>query len=448
MALQAPGSEPTSTQGDLPKTPPSKKPSKYVFDSNGDTQIILRTYMVETFKWEADKLWIEPKKPSKECCPPTTPPPAPEESPITTSTSLEGSTNKTTIDWAKADFSDFSNVQYAPPEFSDCDDTDPGCTEPGTKQDSTSIQTKDWNYGEACARPLKKKKFRMLVSGKHLELASPIFKTMVAGPFAEGKVDSSGIRLITASDWDPEAFKIVLTIMHGYNRDVPRSLSLEKLVKVAIIVNYYDCLESVEIYAGIWLEALRSELPKVYGRDCILYLFISWVFSEPNAFRNMTQLALRHSQRLINAEDFPIPAKILEAIDIARQSALAETFSAIYKLFDRLQEGQECSFECSSILLGVLTKELSKYRILHPRSAPPFDGFSIEGFKKMINGLKKPEWYGTQGRNPYGRYNDCNHNRHQCSIQGKLSTSLAKVESDLRVFDLQDFQATKNPTRG
>lgn len=125
-----------------------------------------------------------------------------------------------------------------------------------------------------------------------------------------------------------------------------------------------------------------------------------------------------------------------EEIDIARQSALAEIFSAIYELFDRLQEGQECYFECSSMLLGVLTKELSKHGILYPRNAPPFDGFSIAGSKAMITGLKRPVWYGTR------------HHSHSCCIQDKLSMALAKVESDLRVFDLHDFQATEDHTRG
>ncbi|KAF5548859.1 hypothetical protein FMEXI_4530 [Fusarium mexicanum] len=400
MAHQAPGSEPASTQQDLPKTPPSKRPSQYVFDSNGDTRIILSTYMAQIVKWEADKIWIEQEKPTKAYCtrkrgqkkrekriklsPPTTPPPATEESPPTTSTSLEGTTNRTAIDW----------------EISDCDDTDAGCVDPGTNQDSTSIQTQDWDYGETCI-PHLKIEFRMLVSGKHLELASPIFKTMVTGPFAEGRADASGFQLITASDWDPEAFKIILTIMHGYNRDVPRSLSLEMLVKVAMIVNYYDCLESVELYTDVWLEGL--------------------------------------SQKLIEAPDFPIPDSVLKEIDIARQSALAEIFSGIYELLDRLQEEQECSFECSSMLLGILTKELSKHGILYPRNAPPFDGFSIEGSKEMIKGLKKPKWSGSW---------DHRHSWHSCYVQNKLSISLANVESALPVFDLQDFQATKNQKRG
>ncbi|KAF5622109.1 uncharacterized protein FTJAE_11076 [Fusarium tjaetaba] len=396
MVHDIPGAESDFPQRCPPKTTPSKKPSEHVFDANGDTRIILSTYMAQTFEWEIDKVRIKQEMPTKVYYKEKKQEKKEgkrAESLITTSTSLGGTTNRTPIDWGTTDFSTLSNVRYSRVEFSDDDDTDLGCTVPGTNRDSTSI-IQDWNYGEKCARSLKKIDFRLLVSGKHLELASSVFKKMLTGPFAEGKADVSGFRLIKTSDWDPEAFKITLTIIHGYNRDVPRSLSLEMLVKVAMIINYYDCLESVEPYTDIWLEALRSELPTVYGRECILCLFISWAFAKPVGFQNMTELALRHSQKLIEVEDFPIPAKILEAIDIARQSALAEIFSAIYELLDRLQEEQECSFECSSMLLGILTRELSKHEILHPRNAPPFNGFSIE-------------------------------------------------ESDLRAFDLQDFQDKK-----
>lgn len=326
MVHDVSGSEPVSPQKGPQKESPSRKPSAYVFDSNGDTRIILSTSVAQTFKWEADKIWIEEEKLSKayhrmkewekkkgkrvEFSPPTTPP-APEESPFTTSTSLGGTTSTSQIDWANVKFSDLDNVRYSRAELPDGDETDPDCTNPGTNHDSTSLQVQDWDYGETCVPHLERSEFRMLVSGKHLEIASPIFKTMVQGPFAEGKADPSGFRLITASDWDPEAFQIILTIIHGYNRDVPRALSLEMLVKVAMIVNYYDCLESVEPYTDIWLEALKPQLPKVYGQDSILCVFISWVFSEPIMFQNMTQLSLRHSRKLIDAEDFPIPADIL-----------------------------------------------------------------------------------------------------------------------------------------
>ncbi|KAK6716625.1 hypothetical protein SNK04_007578 [Fusarium graminearum] len=299
-----------------------------------------------------------------------------------------------------------------------------------------TVQVQDWDYGETCEVSFDKIEFRMLVSGKHLELASPIFKTMLTGPFTEGNADSSGVHRITASDWDHRALKIVLSIMHGYHRDVPRSLDFYMLVKVAMIVNYYDCLESVEVYTDLWLQHFEYDLPDTYGRDCILYLFLSWVFSKPVMFERMTQLAFRHSQKLIEVEDFPLPADILEEIDKARQSALAETFSAIYELLDDLQESYECSFECSSMLLGVLTKELGHQGALYPRAVPPYIGFSIEDSKEMIEGFQKPIWY-----------SDPDDNSHPCCIQDRLSGSLAELESKLPAFNLQDFQSVKNHRR-
>ena len=127
--------------------------------------------------------------------------------------------------------------------------------------------------------------------------------------------------------------------------------------------------------------------------------------------------------------------QVTEEINVARQSCLAETFSAMYELLDRLQEGNDCSFECSSILLGVLTKELKSRGILHPRIDPPFERFSIEGFKEMIDGFKRPQWYGTH------------RSRHGCCIQDKLSEALERMENNLPTFSLQDFQAIKRHAR-
>lgn len=415
MAHSASGSEPIPTRHDALKAPPSRKPSDCMFDSNADTCIILSTYEVQSFKWEADQIWIEQDNPAW--------------------SSFKSKNREKAKDCYEKTVLDIPNERSIQLAHLTGKQADPGFNDPDPSPDSTDPRVQDKDYGETCKLPIEKIELRMLVSGKHLELASPIFKTMLTGPFKEGSAYSSGYRRITASDWDPKAFKIVLTIMHGYHRDVPRSLSLEQLAKVAMIVNYYDCLESVELYTILWF-GLWSGMPTIYGRDCILYVFLSWVFSKPDPFQTMTQLALRNSQNLIEAEDFPIPADIFEEIDIARQSALAEIFSAIYELLDRLQEVQECSLECSSMLLGVLTRELGNHRILYLRIAPPYNGFSINGLKKMIKGLKRPRWY----QKPRSHW-------HSCSIQDKLSVSLAKVESSLPVFNLQDFQSVKNHRR-
>jgi hypothetical protein len=133
---------------------------------------------------------------------------------------------------------------------------------------------------------------------------------------------------------------------------------------------------------------------------------------------------------------WPLLIQDTEKIDEARQDSLDDIFTAIYDLLDRLQEETECSYECSSMSLGVLTKELSNHGILSPRVAQPFYGLSIDGSKDMIKGLRQPQWYDKNG----ARYGP----RHSCTIQQKLSLALNKVEDKLRVFNLQDFQFSKS----
>jgi hypothetical protein len=85
-----------------------------------------------------------------------------------------------------------------------------------------------------------------------------------------------------------------------------------------MIVDYYECHEIIELHADIWLERLKSEVPTVYGRDCILCMLVSWVFSRPEMFTKMTRLAVRHSGKLIEAEDFPIPSDLLGMFDVSQ----------------------------------------------------------------------------------------------------------------------------------
>ncbi|KAJ4196199.1 hypothetical protein NW759_016417 [Fusarium solani] len=144
-------------------------------------------------------------------------------------------------------------------------------------------------HGQVC--------YQMLVSSSHLTQASPVFRKMLKGSFAEAVTNSQGLYCITAIGWDPEALVIVLDIMHGHNRNVPRQLTLEMMAKVAAIVDYYDCLEIVEVFAGVWVDTLAESQPSTYGKDTILWLLVSWVFQRQNIFEKMAGLALRHSER-------------------------------------------------------------------------------------------------------------------------------------------------------
>ncbi|KFA71736.1 hypothetical protein S40288_09676 [Stachybotrys chartarum IBT 40288] len=120
---------------------------------------------------------------------------------------------------------------------------------------------------------------RMRVSSRHLCLASHYFEKMLSGPWKERLPKQEGLHKIYVHDWDAEALVIVFDIIHGHHRSVPRSISLEMLAKTAAIVDYFGCHEAVDIFADVWIQSLKGQIPKSYGKESILWLSISCVFS-------------------------------------------------------------------------------------------------------------------------------------------------------------------------
>lgn len=90
--------------------------------------------------------------------------------------------------------------------------------------------------------PLPELRFK--VSSKHLTLASPYFKKMLEGPYKEANLPCPEV---TIEEFDSEALKILLNIIHGKNSNIPRFLSLDMLAKVSEWVDYLDCFEQAEV---------------------------------------------------------------------------------------------------------------------------------------------------------------------------------------------------------
>jgi hypothetical protein len=149
------------------------------------------------------------------------------------------------------------------------------------------------------------------VSSRHLMLASPYFKKALNGPWEESAPDTADHRLyISAEDWDPQAFLILMHIIHGRNGQVPRSVSLELLAKIAVLVDYYECYEAVEVFAEIWLRQLKEQVPKKINRELILWLCVSWIFSAADIFTAVTKTALQQARGPLPTLYLPIPPAI------------------------------------------------------------------------------------------------------------------------------------------
>lgn len=160
-------------------------------------------------------------------------------------------------------------------------------------------------------------KIPMLVSFRHMMLASPVFRAMLDGNFKEGRdLTSNGKVQVPLPDDDPAALAIILNIVHGHNRRVPRRVSLELLTNITILVDKYQMVEAVEFFAETWMEGLKKVIPTNYGSrtDVHRWISIAWVFNCQGNFKSMTQITTRYTgARLVDEVDgrLPIPAIIL-----------------------------------------------------------------------------------------------------------------------------------------
>jgi hypothetical protein len=153
---------------------------------------------------------------------------------------------------------------------------------------------------------------RMLVSSRHLILASSVFEAMLQDRFKEGQaLRFTGYLELPLPDDDPVAFSTLLDIIHGHTRKVPRMVDFQLLAHIAILVDKYQLHEVVEVFSNMWIKALELEVPQSLTDDLIPWLCIFWVFENSDKFKHMTQIIERESDGTIGVEDLPIPPRVL-----------------------------------------------------------------------------------------------------------------------------------------
>ena len=153
---------------------------------------------------------------------------------------------------------------------------------------------------------------RMLVSSKHLILASSVFGAMLQDRFNEGQtLRSAGYLELPLPDDDPVAFSILLDVIHGHTRKVPRKIDFELLIQISILVDKYQLQEVVEVFSDGWIQALDQKVPESLTADLIHWLCIFWVFGQSDKFKLMTRIMERESDGTTWTEDLPIPPAIL-----------------------------------------------------------------------------------------------------------------------------------------
>jgi hypothetical protein len=258
------------------------------------------------------------------------------------------------------------------------------------------------------------------LSSKHLTLASGYFRGLMANNWSEASSSLDFAYSVTAEDWDEAALRIVMNIIHCQTGKIPRTVDLEMLTKVAVIVDYYQCREAVAFYAGTWFKKIRSkELDyRGYGRKLLLRLFASCVFLQHGDFRLLTEEIIRESRGPIHSLGLPFPQNIIgelyflylkrsslvaslilctDALENERINVVSGIISSLYSLIEELITGNRaCSFGCSSVSLGALMKGMKAMNLLNPRPTSPFEGYSLVAMGKALGKIQEPDYDAIQ----------------------------------------------------
>ena len=113
----------------------------------------------------------------------------------------------------------------------------------------------------------------MQVSSKHLSLASKVFEAMFHSKSLEG-ISSNNRELVTIPllDDDFHSLQILLNIVHGLTRRVPRQVKRRTLLQAVILIDKYEFHEVAEVFTDMWFECLRRKMPQNLHQDLASFL--------------------------------------------------------------------------------------------------------------------------------------------------------------------------------
>ncbi|KAG6037850.1 hypothetical protein E4U40_002062 [Claviceps sp. LM458 group G5] len=358
---------------------------------------------------------------------------------------------------------DFDSVSDT--EDARCDDQN--AHEPTPEAIAPSIESSTPNdSGEAHEEKSDQNEVEFRLSSRHLALASPVFKTMLNGfwkesaplsdqsnrsakPLSPLQNDSNcQVRYeLAATEWGAEDFLLLMNIVHCQSIKVPYSIDLERLGRMSVLVDYYQCQEATQFFASLWIDKLSGSLPTTYGRDCVTWIFVSWVFSRSNIFEKMTQVAIRTCEGGLGTINLPFPPMLLSMVtphlhDLSKLMCFAAVmeqkrdhfitmiFALLGLTCKHLREGRRgCDFECTSMLLGSLLRGMDKNEL--------YGACSAERAKSAVLSLKSGTRYVCTSVYS-GIYS-----AHPCTLHALLQPGMEKLWNRLDGLELNEYNGQK-----
>ena len=119
----------------------------------------------------------------------------------------------------------------------------------------------------------------------------------------------------------------------------------------------------------------------------------------------------------------------LDYFERKRQGSVRSHFATMSDTLSLLSgNNNQCSYECTAILLGCLVKHMRSHGLFPQQPTEPFIGYSYENTQELLWSAREPKWCGRvmdksgsntcRAHSPYST-----HGRHQCSLASLLRGS-------------------------
>ncbi|KAL9107186.1 MAG: hypothetical protein Q9227_007886 [Pyrenula ochraceoflavens] len=270
---------------------------------------------------------------------------------------------------------------------------------------TTSAAPPNHEYGGDLDPSYVTEEVHFKVSAKHMALASRVFKVLLQGHMDEARrLRTHGSVTCPLPDDNPDAFLIVLNIIHLRKYRIPEVISFEDLVHVGVLVDKYELHEAVEDCARAWISRLQDQAPRrpeQFGPNVVKWIFVSWVFRSKIIFQVVTKLAIRSSQKQLDTQELPVPREVIGElfhpvqlnIRLTSNTATIEecrcdAIKRAIELIDDLRENfldniKKCGYHCDAYALGLMIRACQSMDISDKQ-----EDESIDNEKSLSNSFK------------------------------------------------------------
>ncbi|KAF5585263.1 het-d [Fusarium subglutinans] len=171
--------------------------------------------------------------------------------------------------------------------------------------------------------------------------------------------------------FDPEAFRIVMQVIHVQAQDLPDEVTLQMIVSIAEIVDDLQCHDALSFFVKVWINRLSESVPSHMCDELVQWIFVASVFGLDEKFKQATRVAIMCSTGPIDLLGLPMRPDIVgmfTTISPFRNQSLSSALEAVRH------------FDSPSLYLP--SEDISHY---------PFDHFdsSFQGSKEDVWVLQK-----------------------------------------------------------